>query len=473
MGNQIKILVKEKTEYGQFNVKVRKDATIKILIEKSIEYLEEKHYPKKFQIKEIFVKDSWWAITEWMKYKNGANVDYNGFIKKFVTSCDSLISDGLSIEVQVQYQHKIKDQIINCTFMQQQQTTNPMKCPIYKEMQIDVKFNQEYLSHIENEKHFKNEMEEKPECKFNENCISFKRLELGGHRIDDLCHIQLYRHPPRQRNIKLQENIHSVIFNKDNKENHPVYEPTDDDKKKYSFNDDDGFLKALIEEVVQNGYKYDLCLECEKGEECKHEEYDILQIVDQKMKHQRYLMMGSPLRRDKMLSLILYTGGYANYDLCASQRNGDYKKWKWFDYCLSYAIWNLSRREMGSFPVYSGLQHVQMDKKEIKAGYFVTYTSTSWNKEIATTFMGGNKGMILKIDQTFKNHEDIACCDVSWISKFPHEYEVLFARSTSWRQIFKCKVIENQNDVQTVILSGNNPFKDYQVPFGSLMSKQY
>ena len=73
-------------------------------------------------------------------------------------------------------------------------------------------------------------------------------------------------------------------------------------------NDRDGYLKALVEEVINNGYKYDLCLECKQGDECKHDDYSILQIVDDKLKHIRHKAMDSPLRRDHMLSLILYTG---------------------------------------------------------------------------------------------------------------------------------------------------------------------
>ena len=64
----------------------------------------------------------------------------------------------------------------------------------------------------------------------------------------------LYRHPPRTRRIKLAENIHSLIANKSSVENHPLYTPTAKDGQNYGWNGDDGYLRALIKEVISNGY---------------------------------------------------------------------------------------------------------------------------------------------------------------------------------------------------------------------------
>eukprot|EP01084_Bolivina_argentea_P017223 32173_1 len=144
-------------------------------------------------------------------------------------------------------------------------------------------------------------------------------------------------------------------------------------------------------------------------------------------------MMDRPLDRGCMLSLILYTGCDCNYDLCASQRNDDYKKWKWFDHCLWNAIQQLGDKETGSYKLFTGLNKVKLDKKEIKKGYFPSYTSTSWIKEVSLRFMNGD-GMIIEIDEEYRSNRKIFCCDVSWISKFPDECEVLIARS---RQIWE------------------------------------
>ena len=112
----------------------------------------------------------------------------------------------------------------------------------------------------------------------------------------------------------------------------------------------------------------------------------------------------------------------------------------------------MSDRETGSFSVYSGLNKVKLDRKKVESGHFVTYVSSSWNKEVAKSFMSGD-GMMIQIDETYKNDEWIYCCDVSWISKFPDECEILFARSQRYSlNKFKCVVLDESNGVQTVSL---------------------
>ena len=186
--------------------------------------------------------------------------------------------------------------------------------------------NQENLKHLELYNHFTDKYEEKPVCKYGDECKSYIRNERGQdeNRIHDQCHMIIYRHPPRTRSIKLAQNLHPLILNQKYNQNHPVYKPTDEDKQKYGMkevgwgswenrkNKIDGWLYALIDEVISNGYKYDLCMQCSKDEDCKHDVYDsihsILHIVDKKMEHTRHKMIDSPLTRDQMLALILYTG---------------------------------------------------------------------------------------------------------------------------------------------------------------------
>ena len=81
--------------------------------------------------------------------------------------------------------------------------------------------------------------------------------------------MKLYRHPPRTRQIKLAENLHSLTINKVWEHNQPLYEPST-----LGWNLKDGYLSTLISEVIQNGYKYDLCLKCKKDDECMHDVYD-------------------------------------------------------------------------------------------------------------------------------------------------------------------------------------------------------
>ena len=146
--------------------------------------------------------------------------------------------------------------------------------------------------------------------------------------------------------------------------------------------------------------------------------------------------------------------------MCSSQRNGDYGKWRWFDYCLYHAIQNLSFCEHGAFSVFTGLNGVKLDRKVVRKGYFVTYVSTSWRRGVSEKFMKG-EGMIIQIDKEFKNDDKIYCCDVSWISKFPHECEILFARSIGFgTDGFKCRILDESKGVQTVALTASATNKD-------------
>ena len=150
-------------------------------------------------------------------------------------------------------------------------------------------------------------------------------------------------------------------------------------------------------------------------------------------------------------------GCECNYDLCKTQRNKDYITWKWFDLSLYWAIQLLSFKEKGCFPVFSGLNGVSLDRKNIENGYFVTYVSSSWRKEVSSAFMKGN-GCIIEIDQQYKDDYFIYCCDVSWISKFPDECEILFARSLqfhSWNN-FSLNILDSSSGVQTISLKKND-----------------
>eukprot|EP01084_Bolivina_argentea_P286353 491200_1 len=139
---------------------------------------------------------------------------------------------------------------------------------IYKSMKTEYNFTKNNYFHICNFNHFQNELVDQTECKWNEECKSFKRLENGRNKIEDLCHSKIYRHPPRKRNILLSENVKNMVLNKKKNDNIPVYEPTDNDSNKYLLNEKDGYLNALTSEIIRNGFKYDLCFKCEINEKC-------------------------------------------------------------------------------------------------------------------------------------------------------------------------------------------------------------
>ena len=318
--------------------------------------------------------------------------------------------------------------------------------------------------------------------------------------LEDRCHMKLYRHPPRmRRQIKMAENspfilnktilqnepLHTDTAEKEKRKNHKTQKSVfsvgldwireiEDEEQLYDMRD--GYLKALMKEVCKNNYKYDLCLKCNKRDldiksnwisraRCPHDVYKenedtLLSIVNEKMKHYRHKAVDEPLTRDNMLALLLYTGGECNYDLCGSQRKGDYNKWKWFDYCLYGAIEKLSAVETGNYPLYSGLRNVKLNNTKIENAYFVTYVSSSWKKTVAESFMSVNvdggdvSGMMIEIDPSFRADINILCCDVSWISKFEGEAEVLIARSIGSMNGCSLKVIDDgKYGIQTVSLT--------------------
>ena len=215
------------------------------------------------------------------------------------------------------YIHSIDELEIDCPYLiKEQYTNNPLKCPIYQAMKEKYQYTMDNLYHLQQYNHYQDEYTQKPKCKYGDECKTYIRCEIATdqNRIEDKCHMKIYRHPPRTRQVKLAQNIHAMIINEWNTDNYPIYEPTEVDEEQYGwkYGSKDGYLSALIEEVIDNGYKHDLCTKCGDHDDCKHNvynsEHSILKIVEEKMKHQRHILMGSPLTRDNILALILYTG---------------------------------------------------------------------------------------------------------------------------------------------------------------------
>ena len=335
---------------------------------------------------------------------------------------------------------------ITCRAMLERNSSDPSDCPIYEWLRCHGGQTQTHLDHMECFTHLRDEFKDKPVCRFKDECWQFLKVEQGGNNVSDLCHMKLYRHPPRSRRVDLAENVRAMIVNQDRR-NLALDEPSswthswcvqeDEAGRKltrlcfthscYVVQNTVEDLKLLLAEVRKNGFASDLRL-FEDGS-------SILDVVDKKLKHPRHLAMEHPLNHVGMLALVLYTSCDCNYDLCKSQRSGDYKKWKYFDQFLGQAIKRLSSRERGSYPVFTALNKVMLENEEIECGWFPTYVSASVHEYVAMWFIRntneGSTGMLIEIDQKFKQHVNVLCCDVSWISKFEDEAEVLFARSTS------------------------------------------
>lgn len=359
--------------------------------------------------------------------------------------------------------------------MKQQSSSDPMDCAVYRGTKDEYQWTEENLKHLSESCHFEDEYEQKPICRHGSTCYSYVRLDEGGNELKDRYHIKLYRHPPRSRNIELAENMKEWIFNQRLRSHQDLYVPTESDRQQYKWNERDGYLRALIAEVRKHGYHSDLCQECGKDDDCKHRDNSILGVVDETLRHPRHLAIGRPLNRAEMLAVILYTGllsllldifllrslcgfagGESNYALCKSQRAGYYTPWKWFDFNLYGALSKLSCRESGSFAVFSGFHATQCVQRDIERGYFQTYMSTSFKRKVAEEFMnkdGVKHGMLIQIEKEFKNAPGVVCADVSWISKFPDESEILFARSArTYSDSFECSVLDAVNGTQVVKL---------------------
>ena len=299
------------------------------------------------------------------------------------------------------------------------------KCKIYKAVKDKGEYSLSNYKHISKFNHFKMNYNKKPLCTFRK-CEAFERalggkLTFTGQDLPDLCHLKIYRHVHSGAGIK----------GADMKSLKLTSEPQKDEAEIK--------MKYLLREVVENGFEKDLCLD--KKVDLEGKVYTLLGSLNEKLESKEHkIKYLNVLHPSRMLALILYTGCDCTYDLCKTQRNGNYKKWVEFDVNLFYAIKELSKIEdysryfekKGKIYLYSGLKRVQMDlgTHAFKCGYFPTYVSTSYEKKVAYHFSRVH-GMLLQFDPQIIKEKQIKCCSLEWISKFKNEREILFARTMS------------------------------------------
>eukprot|EP01083_Nonionella_stella_P153719 494239_1 len=336
-------------------------------------------------------------------------------------SKNNICNKGLRLSVEIQSHHRVNSVPITCEHIancdEKGGEENALQCPVYSALKNYV-YTEENLNHVLEYTHFKDEYNEKPKCNYGQGCKAYGRLQ-SGHLLKDRCHMKLYRHPPRgNTQINLPAYTAALKVHKHPEENPAVYEPTEEDSKLYGFNENDGYLNALIGEVKRNGFATDLCIFCRKNDDCTHDAYSILN------------------------------------DLCTSQRSGMYEKWKWFDYCLYKAISKLYANEKGFYKTYTGICTVKMARTDLGLVYFPTYVSASWKREVSLGFSCGD-GMIIELDELSRRM--LVSCDVSWVSRFPDECEILFARSNRDKMTgFQLSILDDHNDgLQMVSLNGN------------------
>ena len=110
--------------------------------------------------------------------------------------------------------------------------------------------------------------------------------------------------------------------------------------------------------------------------------------------------------------------------------------------------------------MYSGFHGIQLKHYSLNNCLFIDYTSSSVFREVSEEFINSN-GMLLVIDSSLRKEYKMFSCDVSWISDFPKEYEVLFARGLGSQIIEKYNINESYDDswnaqvIEIVILVNN------------------
>ncbi|ETO29215.1 hypothetical protein RFI_07913 [Reticulomyxa filosa] len=142
--------------------------------------------------------------------------------------------------------------------------------------------------------------------------------------------------------------------------------------------------------------------------------------------------MGYPLQLENICAILLYCGKPCNVQFSYDQIQFRHHNWPYLDHYLQQAIAVLhkhERREESETELYSGLKGVRLENiKEIKEGFFISYLSTSDNIQVAQMYRS-DQGCILHFHPSMRRTGGIKSCDVSWISPYKHEREILFARS--------------------------------------------
>eukprot|EP01084_Bolivina_argentea_P270694 460347_1 len=91
---------------------------------------------------------------------------YNKSITAY--SKERIIENGLNVKVETHYEHRIFAESITCKYMKQENTSNPIICPIYKCMKEQYEYDQQNLNHLREFSHFIDPFNEKPICKYSE-----------------------------------------------------------------------------------------------------------------------------------------------------------------------------------------------------------------------------------------------------------------------------------------------------------------
>lgn len=132
-------------------------------------------------------------------------------------------NDSLVKHVQKNHYHSesihkintIKDKDIDCPHILH--SKQALNCPIYYNMIKENKFNKENLNHIHQYRHFRDNIDEIPECKYGDQCQIFIKCDNvkddDDININDACHMILFRHQSHIKQIQLTDNLESNDIN--------------------------------------------------------------------------------------------------------------------------------------------------------------------------------------------------------------------------------------------------------------------
>eukprot|EP01084_Bolivina_argentea_P260331 439600_1 len=263
-----------------------------------IKHLQKKYTPIQFEPIKI-ISDSF--ICKQIEYKSydwdKSDINITDFEKEYI------IQKGIHLLVDVAiYQHNISSMNITCPNI----NSNNI-CPIFYKITHNSICNENYMKHITEYNHYRNEYVDRQACMFDP-CNSYKKLLKGGYDLKDRMHIKLYKHSARKTQYEF--NMNYLSLNDEWAENVALYSPTVDDMIECVYTEQNGYLNTLIKEVIKNGYKKDLYIDgiiIESKDDNDNNEYNIMNIVDNLLLCKRHKQMGSPLNRAEMLSLVLYT----------------------------------------------------------------------------------------------------------------------------------------------------------------------
>mmetsp|Transcript_5831 Transcript_5831/g.9729 ORF Transcript_5831/g.9729 Transcript_5831/m.9729 type:complete len:524 (-) Transcript_5831:9-1580(-) len=342
---------------------------------------------------------------------------------------------------------------ITCPDMILKHTFNPRICRVYNHLKADVDLQADHeqdFVHLSEYNHLKDGFAEKELCKSEAKCSSFQAQFVGtfGNLRRDQLHLLLYKHPPRlHRQLELQRNIHPFIQSKHVHHRYhylyskpspsPSLSPLKNGDSYFGAHRDD-YLTELVQELILNGF----------GEFMSNALDNIVRLVKEKMNCVRHCQMWNPLNSQEMLALMLFVNcDDIAYDISRCQLSGRYSKWKVLDRCLYDALYKLNEREQGDYKMYMAASKQRMSKRVNKHGFFPTYFCASWKRENVQRVMDEG-GIMIELHNSFRKHH--VCADVSWLSLFPDECQVLLARDIPMDDRFYSYTLKLQNEVNGI-----------------------